>query len=300
MWIDFSKCPTRNKFFNGANGEKFSIYYNNKWYLLKLSPISKYNSNLDYTYAHITEHIGSQIYKSLNIEAHNTIIGRFNGRNAVACEDFEIDNLHFSSFADFSNSVDCEKKGYGLQDVLLIIKKQKKISSSLLNRRFWDMFIVDALIGNPDRHNGNWGVLWDEKTNDVKLAPVFDCGSSLCPSCDEDLMRTIMKNEKELNKRIYERNNSILSTEYDKNKKIKYLDYLVNTDNKDCIGALKRIYPKINMTKINNIIKGCDEMTTLHKEFLSFMLHKRKELILDVAYNKQISKEDVKDHPLQR
>lgn len=50
---------------------------------------------------------------------------------------------------------------------------------------FWNMFIVDAFIGNWDRHNGNWGFLYNISTDEITLAPVYDCGSSLYPQADE-------------------------------------------------------------------------------------------------------------------
>lgn len=50
-----------------------------------------------------------------------------------------------------------------------------------LTQHFWDMFIVDALIGNWDRYNGNWGFLYNPVTDEVEIAPVFDCGSCLFP-----------------------------------------------------------------------------------------------------------------------
>lgn len=33
---------------------------------------------------------------------------------------------------------------------------------------FWDMFVVDALLGNFDRHNGNWGFLYDPVLKSTK------------------------------------------------------------------------------------------------------------------------------------
>ena len=57
-----------------------------------------------------------------------------------------------------------------------------------LKDRFWDMFIVDALIGNNDRNNGNWGVIVDNRTNETKIAPVFDNGASFnTKSSDENI-----------------------------------------------------------------------------------------------------------------
>ena len=37
------------------------------------------------------------------------------------------------------------------------------------NHKFWDMFIIDALIGNHDRHNGNWGFLLNKKNKKLHL-----------------------------------------------------------------------------------------------------------------------------------
>jgi hypothetical protein len=46
---------------------------------------------------------------------------------------------------------------------------------------YWcDMLFFDALIGNTDRHQENWGLLWNqEKANVAQMAPVFDNGTSL-------------------------------------------------------------------------------------------------------------------------
>lgn len=47
---------------------------------------------------------------------------------------------------------------------------------------FVDMMIFDALIYNTDRHQGNFGLLVDTKTNKpVSLAPIFDNGLGLFP-----------------------------------------------------------------------------------------------------------------------
>ena len=60
--------------------------------------------------------------------------------------------------------IDSERQGYGteLSDILQKIDEQNLVNRDSLLERFWDMFVVDALIGNWDRHNGNWGFLYDE------------------------------------------------------------------------------------------------------------------------------------------
>lgn len=68
---------------------------------------------------------------------------------------------------------------------------------------FWDMFIVDAFLGNFNRHNGNWGILVDEQRQYVQIAPVYDCGSCLYPQMDHKMMQTVLNDENEINQRIY-------------------------------------------------------------------------------------------------
>lgn len=48
---------------------------------------------------------------------------------------------------------------------------------------YWaEVFLFDALIGNTDRHQDNWGILIDLDDSDpisTRLAPIFDNGTSL-------------------------------------------------------------------------------------------------------------------------
>lgn len=84
------------------------------------------------------------------------------------------------------------------------------------------MFIVDALIGNWDRHNGNWGFLYNNLTDELTLASVFDCGSSLYPQADECIIDKILSNKNELNHRIFD---IPLSAIMDNGKKINYFNF---------------------------------------------------------------------------
>ncbi len=69
--------------------------------------------------------------------------------------------------------IDSEHNGYGteLTDILMAMDEQQAIDPDALKKRFWDMFIVDALIGNWDRHNGNWGFLYNSRTEGEDFGP---------------------------------------------------------------------------------------------------------------------------------
>lgn len=52
---------------------------------------------------------------------------------------------------------------------------------------FRRMCILDALIFNPDRHYGNFGVMFDTDTMEpIRMCPVFDNNRSLFPDLDQD------------------------------------------------------------------------------------------------------------------
>ena len=74
---------------------------------------------------------------------------------------------------------------YTYRYVLEIINKHKKLDTnnkSLAIHRFWQMFICDAILGNRDRHPGNWGFL--SKQNHYFPAPLYDNGGSLFPDLE--------------------------------------------------------------------------------------------------------------------
>jgi hypothetical protein len=62
---------------------------------------------------------------------------------------------------------------------LTLVDKKFKFESDWLI--FWcDMFLFDAIIGNTDRHQDNWELLWNQdQDHRVRMSPVFDNGTSL-------------------------------------------------------------------------------------------------------------------------
>lgn len=186
-------------------------------------------------------------------------------------------------FASLKNQmIDSERSGYGteLSDILLTFEEQTAVDPVALTERFWDMFIVDAFIGNWDRHNGNWGFLYDTRTDTMTLAPVYDCGSSLYPQADETIMESVLAKPSELNFRVYEIPTSAIMIN---GKKIKYFDFISSLQNDGCNQALKRIIPRINMARIRQIVENTPFISDLQRRFYLTMLAERKRLILDFS-----------------
>lgn len=288
--IDFTSCRRLlGKAYNGANGKKIAVEYDGRQYMLKFPPsgIQK-PTDLSYTNSCISEHLGSSIFNMLGISAQYTLLGVFtvNGKEKVvcACGDFTADGKTLYDFCSVKNTViDSEHGGSGteLSDILESIEKQRFVNPEKLLELFWNVFVVDALLGNFDRHNGNWGFLYDSKTDTAEIAPIFDCGSCLLPQADEKVMRNVLNNEDELNARIYRFPTSAVKLD---GQKINYYDFLMSGEYDDCDEAIVRIVPRIDMEKIEQLINETPYITDLQKDFYKAYINARYEKILLPAY----------------
>lgn len=292
--IDFTDLKKRKKTYAGANGNKISVIYEGEQYMLKFPPQAKLNKGMSYSNSCFSEYLGCQIYESIGIPVQKTLMGVYTVKGkqkiVVACGDFTEPGVSLQDFASLKNRmIDSERQGYGTEliDILQTIDEQTLVDRDSLLERFWDMFIVDAFIGNWDRHNGNWGFLYDDRTDEMTLAPVYDCGSCLYPQADKKIMEAVLSDPGERNHRIY---NIPLSAIMQEGKKIKYFDYISSKQNEDCNRALKRIVPRIDMGKIKGIIDYTPFISDLQKDFYLTMLIERKKRILDFSIEKLDSK----------
>lgn len=296
--IDFTNFPVRNKTYAGANGSKISILYNNELYMLKFPGVPVINKQMSYANGCISEYLGCHIFESIGILVQNTLLGTYtkNGKQkiVVACKDFTAGGLVLQDFASLKNTIiDSAHNGYGteLSDIEKTLEEQTAIDSKVLTEWFWDMFIVDALIGNWDRHNGNWGFLYNSITDEISLAPIYDCGSCLFPQADEEIMQKVLENPAEREVRIFERPLSGIKIN---GQKIQYFKFISSLENNDCNKALKRILPKIDMEKIYKIVDETPFISDLQKDFYKTILRERKERILDFSYKKLCKYEGLK------
>lgn len=290
--MDFTNCQkVFGKAYSGANGKKIAIEYNGKQYMLKFPPSGANKPTaLSYTNSCLSEHIGSSVFNLLGIEAQNTILGTFtvNEKKKIvcACEDFTADGSIFYDFCSIKNTIiDSEHEGNGteLDDLIETIEKQQFVDPKTLLERFWDVFVVDALLGNFDRHNGNWGFLYHPINKSTKIAPVFDCGSCLLPQADEKIMHLLLNNEVELDARIYRFPTSAIHLN---GKKINYYDFLCSGLSEDCGMALAKMIGRIDIAKINSVIEKTDYLTDLQIEFYKHYVFSRYKKILLSAFNK--------------
>ncbi len=287
--IDFTNCPI-NKFkgYGGANGNKINIIFENESYMLKFPPVPTKNNLMSYTNSCISEYIACHIFELIGITVQKTLLGTYTDKKGkkkvvVACRDFTSDGKRLMEFAHLKNTcIDSEQSGYGteLSSITKAIEEQSLIDSTTLKEFFWEMFVVDALLGNFDRHNGNWGILVDEQNQTAQIAPVYDCGSCLYTQLDIVQMSKVLDSEDDINQRIYKFPTSAI---LEQGKKISYFDYISSLENKDLNKALQSISNKINMLPIFDFIDNVPEIPLIQKDFYKIMISERKEKIIDYS-----------------
>ena len=284
--IDFTDCERLpGRAYNGANGKKIAVRYDGDVWLLKFPPsTAEKPTALSYSNSCYSEHVASTIANMIGLRAHETRLGTFtNGKTKVvcACRDFTADGKVLYDFCSIKNTViDSETGGTGteLGDVLETIDHQSFVDPVELKAHFWDMFVVDAFLGNFDRHNGNWGFLVDPTTRKAEIAPAFDFGSCLLPQADDDIMRRVIEDKAELDARIYNFPASALKQD---GKKIGYVDFIAQNRDGVLAPSLKRIVPRIDLAAISAFIDDTPYLTDLQRQFYKTYLAARYKVMFE-------------------
>lgn len=272
---DLRDCPENGMVYGGRAGRKIGIDWNGAPWIAKFPRTTRdlQGKHLpSYTSSPVSEYIGSHVYQSLGIEAHETALGYREGKIVCVCKDFTWPDKRLGEFKSIKNGTPDELEGFEkipsdgdcifLSDVLASIE-----ASSLLNRidgvldRFWDMFVVDAFIKNPDRNNGNWGTLRFPDGR-VCLAPVYDNGSCLFSKRSPSFAAERLEDDSWVKQdaitdviscyRLADPSDS-------KGHAIHPFKYMLRTQNPDLDRAIERFLHRVDMEKIDAIIDEVPE-----------------------------------------
>lgn len=276
--IDFTNAIEEFNNYKGSEKKK-TLIYNGKKYLVKFpDPIREKNKNISYINNAFSEYIGSNIFKICGFETQNVILGKYDyrGREKIvcACEDFTDNENILYEFENLVLSTNPDKKiETELNDIMEVIDENKMINTKETKIKFWNMFIIDSLIGNTDRYNGNWGFLLNTKTKQIIFSPIYDCGSCLNPMLEDEQINKMSDIElKNLAINCY-------SCLKENDKKINYITYIKQMKNEECNSAIKRLFSYINIEKIKKFIDEIDCMTKERKDFYKKIIEIRYEYI---------------------
>lgn len=291
--INFDNFKQNQRMYGGTAGRKMGITYEGKEYLLKfpgnLKEQQMKNINLSYSNSPVCEYIGSKIYKMVGLPVHNTILGIRSNKIVVACEDFledgdklyEFDKIKVTFEPHFLDSNGNETNGIGvdLYEIMMTIQEHPFLQDVPgVKEHFWNMFIMDALIGNTDRNNSNWGIIL-RKDGSKDIAPVYDNGNCLNSKWDDEKMRIVMNDADRMKAEAYKARRCIFELH---GKRINPYHIIKSRDCPECLEAVYRLTPQIgnNMDKIQTMIKEIPILSEIKKRFFMSIIEYRYEKVL--------------------
>lgn len=282
--IDFSEYELNGKYYGGSE-RKEGITIDGEDYMIKYRKHTAFGKRNN----HVSEFVGSHIFELCGFNSHVTFLGLRNGEQVVACKDFNVEGKQFVPFNDVGESTldqDKETYQYDYEDIMKMLRDNSKLTDVKETiSMFWQIYIMDALLGNFDRHGANWGFI--KENNRYSLAPVFDNGSCLFPNLtDENEMASIINSEIEIDKRIYEFPTSQVKLN---GKKSSYFEVINSLQFDECNKALCDVMKRCDMPGIMSLIDATPLITNVHKKFYKHMISARYNKILLASYEKLIS-----------
>lgn len=281
--IDFTEWVEELNNYKGSEKKK-TLVYDNKRYLVKFpDPIREKNKNISYINNAFSEYVGSNIFRLVGFNTQKTILGKYvyNGKEKIVCgcEDFTDNDNVLYEFESLALSTNPDKKiDTELEDILDVVEESKMIDTIDTIEKFWDMFVIDSIIGNTDRHNGNWGFILNNKSKEITFAPIYDCGSCLNPMLEDKEIEKL--NETELKNLAI----NCYSCIKENGKKINYMAYIKSRKNEECNKAVRRMFGRIDIERINNFINEISCMSDVRKQFYKRLIELRYNIIKEVYY----------------
>ena len=118
--------------------------------------------------------------------------------------------------------------------------------------------------------------------------PIFDNGSSLFPNLiDVNEMQLVVSSEEETNKRVFLFPTSQVRLN---GRKSSYYEVIDSLEFEECNNALLRVYNKIDLAKIENVINDTPLISGIQKSFYLHMVKARYEKILKASYVKLLER----------
>lgn len=284
--MDYSRYASSGRFYTGAERKK-GILIAGEAYIVKYAKESPDGM----TYSHVSEYLGSHIFAHAGLETQQTMLGTCDGKEVVVMKDFLSTGESFVPFNDVGDSLlerDRERYKYTYEDIMQMLMENTKLTNVTETcERFWDMYVVDAWIGNFDRHGANWGFI--KRNNKYRIAPIYDNGSALFPKLNtDDKMQNILDSKEELERRIFQFPTSQILLN---GRKSSYYEVISSMRYPECNEALLRIYERTDMGWVSGFIDGMEGISATRKRFYQVMLEARYEKLLKESYQRLTGKE---------
>ncbi len=311
---NYDECiiSDRNGTYGGAAGSKEGIIIDNEYWMIKYPQRTNSMNNvaISYTTAPLSEFVGSHIYEILGYDTHETELGIRNNKLVVACKDFCSNGAMLREIRTIKNvyNKDIEEElavslhptgdSHSIDiDELKIHLTYNPILKNVpgIKERFWECSIVDILINNNDRNNGNWGLLYKDGIN--KLAPVYDNGASFSNKMSVSEMEKCCKDES-----IIKQKAMSVRTTYSKEGKVLFAKKFLSLDNTEIKKAVLKLTPIIHrklpdikdfIYEIPSKVGDFDIMPKAQKEYYMKCLDANYEYLIEPRYREIINEKHI-------
>lgn len=240
-----------------------------------------------YTGDYWAEKLAYELGKLIDIKVARTEIGIYNGRvgsfsyNVLKTgehllEGYAIigDVLDFSTSSEIYDNMGLNYSVELLEDVLA------NYFPMLL-----EMFTFDCLIGNTDRHHGNWAFVTDDNGVWLRLSPLYDNGTSLCYLERTERIELMQKDARMLEAALYTKPKSQIGL--GDIRPVDHFDlfsYICSRHNENMKKIMNDLEKGITGESISDLLGRFDDniIDEKIKQFLNIFIMKRRDKMIDI------------------
>lgn len=192
-------------------------------------------------------------------------------------------NLNNTEHTDAVSYLNIHKSDRAQFYTISNIKQRLDELNKNLFKDFIKILVFDALIGEQDRHEENWGI--EKKDNTYKISPLYDNGCNLLREFkDESFAKQFYHHEKDFYAYIKRSKTMIYKEDHKtKYKHFELIEYL-NQHYHNAIQMELMNLMKLTDQKIEEVVmKIPDELLTKeHKNYIIMYLKERRDILLKI------------------
>ncbi len=185
---------------------------------------------------------------------------------------------HIDAISYLKKSNETRSQFYTLEN----IKKCLDMLDENLFYQFLKVMIFDALVGEQDRHEENWGII--RINGEYKLSPLYDNGCNLLREFrQEDFAIKYYKGMKDFDAYIRKSSTLIYKENGKKYKHFELIEFLYNSYPNQIREEIINL-EKLTDSKIEEIVNKMPNniITIKHKEYIIRYIKTRKKILLDI------------------
>lgn len=249
----------------------------------------KIHNNGELTGEHWAEDLATKIANVIGIDCAQAEVGKY--YDTVGVMSYLVRNYYTENLVEGINYItnkyptyDPEKlKEYEENKIYSIQMIKESIKDTGLFFQFLKIPIFDCLIGNSDRHQSNWGLITDKSNKPLRIAPVYDNGSSLCCRIKKEDTKRFLKEMQAFKALTDTQSKSLIGwNDYKRPRHFDMVKFIKDTYYNETINFVKNIALRFTNDVISNIVHAySDELINkdLKKILISFLKEKRNRIL---------------------